>query len=46
MTEQPNICVDIFTNIANMLGSLNSLANGPAGSGEFTHGSGFQTQMP
>ncbi len=46
MADQPNICVDIFTNIANMIGNLSNLSNGPGASGEFSHGSGFQSSMP
>ena len=43
MSQVPDVCVDIFSSIANMLGSLNRLQNGPNAATEFTHGSGYQT---
>ena len=37
-----NICEDIFSSIENMLADAQTLGNGPDGSGEFSHGDGFE----
>ena len=39
MSGTPNICIDIFTQISNMLGSLQRVSNDP--NNTFTHGGGF-----
>ena len=40
MSGTPNICVDIFTQISNMLGNLQRVSSNP--NNTFTHGGGFQ----
>lgn len=45
MAQVPNICYDIFSNIANLLGNFEALADGPQGSGDFTHGAGFNSPV-
>ena len=39
MSGTPNLCIDIFTQISNMLGNLQRVASDP--NNTFTHGSGF-----
>ena len=43
MAQVPDICVDIFSNIASMLSSLSGIQSQ---TGDFSHNTGFQAQSP
>ena len=44
MSGTPNLCVDIFTQIANMMGQLQRVSTDP--NNTFTHGGGFTNTGP
>ena len=44
MSSQPNFCIDIFSNIANLLRQFTAVSNDPTSS--FSHGRGFEPQAP